>query len=62
MKYPTDEARWRYSFETPEPLTLDQFLKLRAFFHKTLWIESDKGEVPWITSEVIIENSEEIKK
>ena len=62
MKDPTDEARWRYSFETPEPLTLDQFLKLRNFFHKTLWIESYKDEVPWITSEVIIDDVKEIKK
>lgn len=61
MQYPTDKARWKYSFETPEPLTLDQFLKLRNFFCKNLWIESDKDEVPWITSEVIIENFEEKK-
>ncbi len=61
MKNSAEKTLWRYSFEIPEPLTLDELLNLRKFFHKNLFRDNDCDEIPWITSEVITENIEKKK-
>tara|TARA_A100001037_G_C15096503_1_gene611744 strand:- start:374 stop:562 length:189 start_codon:yes stop_codon:yes gene_type:complete len=62
VKNSTEKSLWKYSFEIPEPLTLDELLKLRKFFRKNLFRDNASDEIPWITSEFINESIEDIKK